>query len=200
MKRLSLALMLIATIIGCRTSNPSSSASASLPAPQGTYHAVRAGETLWRIASAYGVSVSELVESNQIDDPQRLIIGQELFVPIPDESEQFFWPLRGNIKQSANPYGIEIDSSRGRYVRASRTGKVAVAANALRGWGRTVLLEHDEGYLSIYAGMGELLVNPGDVIKQGAPLGRVGGQGLYFEIRQFAISQEPLALLPDVGA
>lgn len=47
----------------------------------GTTHVVQKGETLYRIARAYGIDPSELMEANGISDPKSLVVGQELFVP-----------------------------------------------------------------------------------------------------------------------
>jgi LysM repeat protein len=49
-----------------------------------TIHVVRSGDTLGRIARQYGVSLTLLVERNSITDPNRLSIGQEIIVPIPN--------------------------------------------------------------------------------------------------------------------
>ncbi|MDI6880478.1 MAG: glycoside hydrolase family 18 protein [Desulfitobacteriaceae bacterium] len=45
-------------------------------------HVVKAGETLGRIAQAYGVSVSEIASANQVPDLERLAVGQTLVIPI----------------------------------------------------------------------------------------------------------------------
>jgi murein DD-endopeptidase MepM/ murein hydrolase activator NlpD len=47
----------------------------------GTTHVVEKGETLYRIARAYGIEPRELMEANGINDPRTLAPGQELFVP-----------------------------------------------------------------------------------------------------------------------
>ena len=47
----------------------------------GIYHEVTAGENLWRIGKAYGVSHAELARVNGIQDPNRLEVGQRIFVP-----------------------------------------------------------------------------------------------------------------------
>jgi murein DD-endopeptidase MepM/ murein hydrolase activator NlpD len=47
----------------------------------GTTHVVEKGETLYRIAKAYGIDPRELMEANGISDPRALAPGQELFVP-----------------------------------------------------------------------------------------------------------------------
>lgn len=50
-------------------------------APQGVFHRVEAGQTLWRIARVYGLSEEELKQVNGIDDPTEIRVGQVLFVP-----------------------------------------------------------------------------------------------------------------------
>jgi murein DD-endopeptidase MepM/ murein hydrolase activator NlpD len=45
------------------------------------YHRVRPGENLYRIGKAYGVSAAELARVNQLADPSRLEVGQELRIP-----------------------------------------------------------------------------------------------------------------------
>jgi murein DD-endopeptidase MepM/ murein hydrolase activator NlpD len=49
--------------------------------PDGTTHVVLAGETLFRIARAYGVSADELAQVNHLDDPQKLSAGTKLLIP-----------------------------------------------------------------------------------------------------------------------
>ncbi len=45
-------------------------------------HVVRAGESLYGIANAYGTTVQSIVDANQIPDPNRLVVGQALVIPI----------------------------------------------------------------------------------------------------------------------
>ena len=45
-------------------------------------HVVRAGESLWGIAKAYGTTVQNIVDANQVPEPNRLVIGQALVIPI----------------------------------------------------------------------------------------------------------------------
>jgi murein DD-endopeptidase MepM/ murein hydrolase activator NlpD len=51
------------------------------PALAGVVHVVRRGETVWRIARAYGIDPGDLMESNGIPDPRAVEVGTELFVP-----------------------------------------------------------------------------------------------------------------------
>jgi murein DD-endopeptidase MepM/ murein hydrolase activator NlpD len=51
------------------------------PALAGVVHVVRRGETIWRIARAYGIDPADLMETNGISDPRAVETGAELFVP-----------------------------------------------------------------------------------------------------------------------
>ncbi|HEX9049056.1 MAG TPA: M23 family metallopeptidase [Anaeromyxobacter sp.] len=51
------------------------------PALAGVVHVVRRGETVWRIARAYGIDPADLMETNGIADPRAVEVGTELFVP-----------------------------------------------------------------------------------------------------------------------
>jgi lipoprotein NlpD len=56
----------------------------AVPAPQatdGVIHVVHPGQTLWRIARAYGVDIEEVQRANDISDPSRIENGQELRIP-----------------------------------------------------------------------------------------------------------------------
>ncbi|MDV3425710.1 MAG: glycoside hydrolase family 18 protein [Bacillota bacterium] len=45
-------------------------------------HVVRPGDTLWRISQIYRIPVNELIESNQIQNPGNLVVGQTIVIPI----------------------------------------------------------------------------------------------------------------------
>ena len=51
------------------------------PALEGIVHVVRRGETVYRIARAYGIDPADLMETNGISDPRTVAVGAELFVP-----------------------------------------------------------------------------------------------------------------------
>jgi murein DD-endopeptidase MepM/ murein hydrolase activator NlpD len=73
---------------------------------------------------------------------------------------------------------------------AALSGRV-ILADMMGGYGLAVAIEHDNGARqTLYAHMSELFVKPGDVVNQGAVIGRVGSTGastgphLHFELRQ----------------
>jgi murein DD-endopeptidase MepM/ murein hydrolase activator NlpD len=167
----------------------------AIPALQGSYHVVRRGETLWRIAHSYGLDVAAIAAANRLPNAATLRVGQKLFLPLPAETRQFLWPVRGNVSRTSS--GVEIATAQGSLVRASRGGRVAVAAHRLSGWGKTVVLDHLDGYLSVYAGLDQILVSPGAHLRQGVPLGNIGARPLHFEIRYGSAPKNTLAFLPQ---
>lgn len=92
--------------------------------------------------------------------------------------------------------GVLIGASAGTQVRAVHGGRV-VFADWLRGAGLLVILDHGNGYLSLYGHNQSLLRDPGDVVKAGDPIATVGTSGgqetaaLYFAIRQQGRPSDP---------
>ena len=170
-------------------------ARADIPTLNGSYHVVRPGETLWRIARSYGLDAKAIAAANQLPGTERIDVGQRLFIPLPPETAQFLWPVRGSFSDTSP--GLAISSPTGSLVRASRGGRVAVATRQLSGWGKTVVLDHLDGYLSIYACLDHILVAPGASLRQGIPVGVAGERPLHFEIRYGSAPKNTLALLPE---
>ncbi|MBI3321814.1 MAG: peptidoglycan DD-metalloendopeptidase family protein [Candidatus Omnitrophica bacterium] len=191
------ACVVIGSVLGCATTSaPYRTAPQALPTLQGSYHRVRLGETLWRIARSYGLDPQTLAAANRLPDAATLAVGQQLFIPLPKESNQFLWPVRGTLRTSGGAYGVDIMASPGNLVRASRSGRVTVATKQLSGWGKTVVLDHWDGYLSIYSGLDQILVVPGAELRQGVPLGSSGANAVHFEIRYGPTPKNTLSLLP----
>ncbi|MBI1992466.1 MAG: LysM peptidoglycan-binding domain-containing M23 family metallopeptidase [Candidatus Omnitrophica bacterium] len=189
--------LMVAVCSGCASAPiaPVASATQPLPSFKGSYHKVRPGDTLWRIARSYGLDVKTLTAANQLHGSTYLKEGQQLFVPLPVESQRFLWPLLGSLRASSASW-VEIAAPAGSSVRATRGGRVAVASRQLSGLGKTVVLDHLEGHLSVYAGLDQILVSPGATLRQGMPIGILGSRVLHFEIRQGVTPKNVLALLP----
>ena len=177
---------------------------APLPQASGSYYQVQRGESLWGIAHDFGWDVHALAKVNRLSNVRQVKVGQRLFIPPPPASNRFLWPARGTVvsaKESggdaAAVRGLEIRAQEGAIVRASRTGRVAVATQQLSGWGKTVLLDHGDGYVTVYARLDQLLVTPGMSVQQGNPVGQAGRTPLYFEIRYGTSLRDPLQLLPS---
>lgn len=96
--------------------------------------------------------------------------------------------------------GIFIGASEGAPVTAVHRGRVAFS-DWLRGFGLLTIIDHGDGYMSLYAHSDVLYKHVGDRVDVGetiATAGRSGGQtesGLYFEIRSNGAATDPLVWL-----
>ncbi|PVZ43090.1 murein hydrolase activator EnvC [Pseudomonas sp. CC120222-01a] len=116
------------------------------------------------------------------------------------------WPVNGRLlarfgdargsDARAKWDGVMISASPGTQVHAVHGGRV-VFADWLRGAGLLVILDHGNGYLSLYGHNQSLLKSAGDIVKAGEAISTVGdsgGQdsaGLYFAIRQQGRPTDP---------
>lgn len=86
----------------------------------------------------------------------------------------------------------------GKPVYATRAGKVITAVTSNSGYGIYVLIDHGDGYSSLYAHMSARYVNSGDSVSKGQMIGRVGSTGnstgphLHFEIRYYGEKKNPM--------
>ncbi len=114
-----------------------------------------------------------------------------------DQRGQLRWPVRGKVRnlygkrrQSSKLKwnGVLISAAEGSNVRAVARGRVAYA-DWLRGYGLLLILDHGDGYMSLYGYNQSLLREVGEWVEAGdvlATVGKSGGQqdnALYFEIR-----------------
>jgi murein DD-endopeptidase MepM/ murein hydrolase activator NlpD len=144
----------------------------------------------------------------RVSVPVRGPRGLELAVPdFVDISPLFAWPVEGPVtstfgrRRSGWHRGIDIKADRGAVVFAAAGGVVAVSAVEPR-YGRVVKIEHDDGYVTVYAHNEENLVETGMRVSAGDPIATIGRTGratahhLHFEIRHNASVYNPLYLLP----
>jgi len=131
-----------------------------------------------------------------------------LFVPdFVELSPAFSWPVEGPItstfgrRRTGWHRGIDIKAERGAAIFAAAAGVVVTSTREPR-YGRVVKIEHDGGFLTVYAHNEENLVDPGTRVAAGDPVATIGRTGratahhLHFEIRRDGSVYNPLYLLP----
>ncbi len=180
----------------------------------GVHHTVQAGQTLWRISRVYGVPLEELVRVNGLDDPAALDVGQSVFIPgatellaLPSSSSaRFDWPVAnsrilsgfGEQRGGHRHRGIDLRGNHGQAVRAARDGRVVYSGAGLRGYGKTIIIDHGNDLQSLYAHNSSLVVREGDHVERGQVIARVGRTGnastehCHFEIRRHDVAVDPL--------
>lgn len=119
----------------------------------------------------------------------RLIFPLSIPAPI---SSLFGWRVHPVTGEQRFHSGTDLAAPLGTPVLAAYAGKVAIA-DFLGGYGLAVALDHNKGtQQTIYAHLSEIFVKPGEVVKQGMVIGRVGSTGLstgphlHFEFRQLS--------------
>jgi murein DD-endopeptidase MepM/ murein hydrolase activator NlpD len=189
---------------------------------------VQAGDTLESIAKKYKANVADIVgfELNGLNSKtSQIAVGQKLVVPggskppvvrqvqiytgpIPPSARKgtgrFVWPASGSITQGFKPLhqALDIGSWLGAPVKASDSGYVVTAGWSDVGYGYYVVLDHGNGFQTLYAHLSRYFVAAGDSVAQGTIIGLVGSTGnstgphLHFELIQNGIRRNPFGFLP----
>ena len=123
-------------------------------------------------------------------------------------SSKFSWPLRGKILSGfgSKPNGlvndgINIKGTKGANVLAAENGFVAYAGNEVKGMGNLVIVQHADGFMTVYAHMDTMNVRRGSTVVVGQKIGTVGQSGkvdqpqLHFEIRKGTRAYNPINYL-----
>ncbi|MBI3342373.1 peptidoglycan DD-metalloendopeptidase family protein [Candidatus Curtissbacteria bacterium] len=195
----------------------------------GVAHKVEGGDSIYSVAKKYQANAQAVIDFpfNDIGDDFSLRTGQTLIVPdgappaapkpaptqylaqqnIPVESlgnGQFIWPAAGTMNQYFSWYhpGIDIGNLGGGPIHASDSGTVVAAGWDATGYGNRVIIDHGNGYQTLYAHQSALYVSNGQKVAKGDVIGMMGSTGrstgthLHFEVRRSgAANVNPLAFL-----
>ncbi len=194
----------------------------------GVYHQVGGGDTIEGIAATYKAEPAAIIDYplNELDpdDPiiqpgQWLVVpgGSKPFVPrtvtaysgpIPEDaapgSGVFGWPASGTIFQgywSSHP-GIDIAAWTGAPITAADSGYVVASGWDNTGYGNIIVIDHGNGFQTLYAHLQAYYVEPGNNVAKGEQIGEMGSTGnstgphLHFEIRQGTVQRNPVGFLP----
>lgn len=117
------------------------------------------------------------------------------------------WPVSGDVVSQfgdggAITAGIDIAGQKGQPVKAAGPGIVVYAGSGVRGYGKLILLKHNDQFLSAYAHNDALKVSENDVVEAGEVIATMGDSDaedtrLHFEVRKDGQPQDPLNYLPS---
>ncbi|MCB0041385.1 MAG: M23 family metallopeptidase, partial [Caldilinea sp.] len=197
----------------------------------GVLHVVDRGDTLSSIAEDYDTDMQAIVDyaANgiaSIDDA--LSIGKEIVVPGGSKpfvatyvgassaysvsrppgaaagSGNFSWPTAGYISQGywgGHP-AVDIAGWLGAPVTAADGGYVVLAGGGWNsGYGNYVIVDHGNGFTTLYAHLNSIFVSPGETVSKGQQVGTMGNTGnstgphLHFEIRYSDVPYNPSSYL-----
>ena len=128
-------------------------------------------------------------------------------VPVKKDSDlRWSWPhsgaiARGSSSSSALNKGVDIVGKLGDSVLAASSGIVVYSGEGLRGYGKLLIIKHNQNFLSAYAHNDKLLVKEGDKVERKQPIALMGSSGtnkvkLHFEIRRDGKPVNPTQYLP----
>jgi len=198
-----------------------------IPPVTGVVHKVKEGDTVYSIAKKYKTDAQKIVNFPFNDfsdlDTFALTAGQTLVVPdgVPPQAiapvmsrpiipipgvagtGQFQWPTNGIITQYPVWYHMALDiANSGAPGIAAADGGTVILVQYLRyDYGFHIIVDHGNGYSTLYAHLSEIYVKPGDRVSRGQVVGRMGSTGrstgthLHFEIRRNGVSTNPLPFL-----
>ena len=200
-----------------------------IPPVTGIVHKVTSGENVYSIAKKYNTDAQKIVNFpfNDFEDLDTFALqsGQTLFVPdgvAPAEqpkyapqqfiaqiqagvqgSSTFIWPTSGSVSQYPVWYhnALDIQNPGNPPILASDTGTVTYSGCLDWGYGCHIIINHGNGFETLYAHLSSLGVTPGQVVSQGQQIGVMGSTGrstgthLHFEVRSGGVTQSPLNYL-----
>jgi lipoprotein NlpD len=122
-----------------------------------------------------------------------------------DDNVNWGWPSSGKIINSFNETatlkGIAIAGKLGQPVVASAAGRVIFSGMGIRGFGKLIVIKHNNTFLSVYGHNSQLLVKEGQNVTKGQKIAEMGSTDtdqvkLHFEIRRLGKPVDPVKLLP----
>lgn len=195
----------------------------------GVSHKVSKGETIYSIAKEHQAEAQAIIDfpGNVFVDDETfsLAVGQTIIVPdgVPAEvaptrsavvrktpdagsvvaSGNFAWPTVGIITQEYKWYhkGIDIANRAAPEVLAADSGTVIAAGWDPSGYGNKVMVDHGNGFVTLYGHLQKIYVVPGQRVARGNAIGQMGSTGrstgthLHFEVRQGGGFRNPLDFL-----
>lgn len=194
----------------------------------GISHTVKKGDTVYSIAKTYDASSQAIVDfpfnTFTNDETFELAIGQVVIVPdgvMPQAqpvarirqitpnagtvvaSGIFVWPTAGTITQYFSWFhkALDIANSAQPDVLAADSGTVITAGWSNVGYGNYVVIDHGNGYRTLYGHMQAIYVIAGQTVARGGRIGKMGSTGrstgphTHFEVTLNGVYINPLTVL-----
>jgi len=118
------------------------------------------------------------------------------------EDVDWMWPVKGKALApfTESTKGVDLPGKKGAPVQAAASGRVIYAGD-LRGYGRLVIIKHNNTWVSAYAHNEKLLVKEQQDVKKGQKIAEMGSSDtdqvkLHFEVRRNGKPVDPAKVLP----
>ncbi|MEM7029096.1 MAG: peptidoglycan DD-metalloendopeptidase family protein [Chloroflexota bacterium] len=194
----------------------------------GVYHQVKSGDTIANIATTYKVDPAAITDYslNQLEGNGGILTPDEWLI-VPDGIKpyvakrvssisvsapasalagtgNFQWPADGSITQEfwSRHRGLDIGAWQGAPIYAADSGYIVAAQWDDTGYGRMILIDHGNGFRTLYAHLSVFFVDVGDEVTKGQQIANMGSTGnstgphLHFEITLNGTKRNPWGFLP----
>ena len=193
-----------------------------IPSIDGVVYTVKSGDSLEKIATANNIKLENILDVNELTT-EVLSVGQQLFLPgvgLDQKTlqsrmgELFILPISASFRWSS-PYGWRADPftgvqsfhtgtdmacPEGTPILAAMSGKISdVGSN--RTYGNYIIINHGNGYQTLYAHMSKAIAKKGQWVSQGTKIGLVGSTGystgphLHFMVYKNGNRIDPMTVL-----
>ncbi|MBQ0040328.1 MAG: M23 family metallopeptidase [Treponema sp.] len=193
-----------------------------VPSTDGLIHTVAKNESIASIANKYGITATDIIDINDLSS-EILVAGTDLFIPGAKldsttlqkaMGEIFTNPLKVRYRitsrfgfrhdpitgVASSHKGLDMACPTGTPIYACRSGKVLKSSFSPL-YGNYVVIEHIDGYQTLYAHMSKALAKKGDRVGQGTKIGLVGNTGystgphLHLSVYKNSKPVDPLTVL-----
>ncbi len=193
-----------------------------IPSIDGLFYTVQKGNSLESLSEKYNVSVKDLLDINELESSV-LIPGQQIFIPgakLEKEKlakamgELFTNPIKVKYRLTshfgprADPFtgaksnhtGIDMACPTGTPIVASCSGTITYSGVSPV-FGYYVIINHSDGYQTLYGHMSKILAKKGQWVSQGTRIGLVGSTGystgphLHFTVYKNGKLVDPLSII-----
>lgn len=193
-----------------------------IPSFDGLIYTVATGNSLQGISAKYDCPVEDILDANDLDSME-LSAGQKLFIPgakldrdtlrramgetwaVPLKAK---WRLTSTCGWRGDPFtgvkqyhpGIDMACPTGTPIYAALGGKV-LASGMNRIYGNYIIIDHGNGYQTLYGHMSKRISAAGDYVQQGQKIGLVGSTGystgshLHWTVYKNGKVVDPLTLI-----
>lgn len=193
--------------------------------PAKIYYPVKNGESALSIANKYGMSYSDLITINNINDPEALKTGSELKIIVAkpradkitnntayivNKKLKLNWPVEGKV---VSKFGLQANGTQNndihilikndQNIKAAASGTIVYAGNEIGDYGNLVIIQHPDECFSSYGNLSSFNVNKGDIVKSGQIIGIINSLEapqplkLYFGLRVKTKAVDPLKYLKN---
>ena len=151
---------------------------------------------------------TEIIKTEVLQEPVKEIVIKGTKV-VPSRGDgTFVWPTSGGYVSSQQGYrwnrmhkGIDIARPSDYTIKSVDNGVVVSAGNTGDGYGNKIIIDHQNGYRTMYAHLASISVSPGQTVPRGSKIGVMGRTGnstgihLHFEVYQNGKIIDPLSKL-----